>query len=123
MTDETQGLINANTLRQMKPTAYLINTSRGAIIDEGALHQALTEGWIAGAALDVLIQEPPDPHNPLLGLDSVIATPHTAFYSETAIDELEAKAAEHVAQVLRGERPTDIVNPEVLQQDNYRLNV
>jgi D-3-phosphoglycerate dehydrogenase len=121
LTDETRGLINAKTLRQMKPTAYLINTSRGAIIDEGALHQALVEGWIAGAALDVLAQEPPDPDNPLLRLDNAIITPHAAFYSETAIDELEAKAAGRVAQVLRGERPSNIVNPAVLQQDNCRL--
>ncbi|MBI3962184.1 MAG: C-terminal binding protein [Deinococcus sp.] len=120
LTATTRSLIDARALRQMKPTAFLINTSRGAIIDEAALYQALTEGWIAGAGLDVLIQEPAKA-NPLLALENVIVTPHVAFYSEVAIAELEQKAAEHVAQVLRGEIPTNIVNPAVTQQPNYRL--
>jgi len=121
LTAETRHLINAHTLRLMKPTAYLINTSRGAIIDETALYQALREGWIAGAGLDVLAQEPADRSNPLLGLDNVIVTPHAGFYSEAAITELAASAAEHVAQALRGELPTNIVNPLVMSQPNYRL--
>lgn len=122
LTDKTRGLINAQTLRLMKPTAYLINTSRGPIVDEAALYEALTEKRIAGAALDVLAQEPGDPGaNPLFGLENVIITPHAAFYSESAIEELQQKAAEHVAQVLRGEVPTNIVNPAVLQQSNCRF--
>jgi D-3-phosphoglycerate dehydrogenase len=121
LTAETQQLIDARALRQMKSSAYLINTSRGAIIDETALHQALSEGWIAGAALDVLSQEPPPADHPLLALENVIATPHAAFYSETAIDELETKAARNVAQVLRGEVPASVVNPAVMDQANYRL--
>ena len=121
LTGETRGLIDARALRSMKPTAYLINTSRGAVIDEPALYQALTEGWIAGAALDVLTREPPEPMHPLLTLDNVIATPHAAFYSETAIAELAEKAVLHVAQALRGERPPNVVNPAVIEQANYRL--
>lgn len=121
LTAETRGLIDAHALQLMKPTAYLINTSRGAIIDEGALYQALSEGWITGAGLDVLAQEPADPAHPFLKLDNVIITPHAAFYSETAVSELEQKGAEHVAQALRGELPANVVNPEVMQQANYRL--
>jgi D-3-phosphoglycerate dehydrogenase len=121
LTAETQNLIDARALQIMKPSAYLINTSRGAIIDEGALYQALTEGWIAGAGLDVLIQEPPDPAQPLLALDNVVVTPHTGFYSETAIEELARGAAQQTAQVFRGELPTNIVNPVVMSRPNYRL--
>jgi D-3-phosphoglycerate dehydrogenase len=120
LTNETRGLIDEAALRQMKPTAYLINTSRGAVVDEAALYRALTEGWIAGAALDVLTREPPDPILPLLALDNVIVTPHVAFYSEEAIAALQRRAAEQVATVLRGDLPDNVVNPAVLQQANYR---
>ncbi len=123
LTDETRGLIDARALRLMKPTAVLINTARGAIIDEDALVQALREGWIAGAALDVLSQEPPPPDHPLLTLENVIITPHAAFYSETAIEELARKAAQNVVQVLQGRVPRSIVNPEVLEQENCRVRL
>ena len=123
LTAETRGMIDARALRLMKPTAYLINTARGAIVDEAALVTALREGWIAGAALDVLAQEPPPPNHPLLALENVIVTPHTAFYSEAATVELAQKAAVHVAQVLRGERPTNLINPAVLTQTNVRYQV
>jgi D-3-phosphoglycerate dehydrogenase len=120
VTAETRGMIDAGALRRMKPTAYLINTSRGALVDERALHRALAEGWIAGAALDVLAHEPPDPADPLLVLDNVIATPHVAFSSAASIDDLQRRAAGHVAQALRGETPDHVVNPAVLRQPNYR---
>jgi D-3-phosphoglycerate dehydrogenase len=119
-TPETRGLLNARTLHLMKPTAWVINTSRGALIDEAALHQALTEGWIAGAALDVLTQEPAAPDHPLLALDNAIITPHTAFYSEESTAELQTKAATQAAAFLRGETPPNIVNPAVRHQANYR---
>ncbi len=121
LTEETRGLLDAQALRLMKPTAVLINTARGAIVDEDALLQALREGWIAGAALDVLSQEPPPPDHPLLALENVIVTPHAAFYSETAIEELARKAAQNVVQVLQGRVPASIVNPEVLEQGNCRM--
>jgi D-3-phosphoglycerate dehydrogenase len=121
LTPETRGMIDSKALRLLKPTAYLINTSRGAIIDETALTTALTEGWFAGAALDVLIQEPPPPDHPLLSRENVIVTPHAAFYSEAAVASAQQKAVEHVAQVLRKEVPTNILNVQVMQQANYRL--
>jgi D-3-phosphoglycerate dehydrogenase len=121
LTDATRGLINARTLRLMKPSTYLINTSRGPIIDEAALVQALSEQWIAGAALDVLVKEPGDLTNPLFGLDNAIITPHASFYSEEAIEELEQKAAERVVLALRGETPPNVVNPAVLTRADYRL--
>ncbi|HPT99387.1 MAG TPA: C-terminal binding protein, partial [Armatimonadota bacterium] len=74
----TRGLIGEAQLRQMKPTAYLVNTTRGGVVDEAALVRALREGWIAGAALDVLEQEPPPPNHPLFALENVVITPHMA---------------------------------------------
>ncbi|MFN2203538.1 MAG: C-terminal binding protein [Caldilineaceae bacterium] len=121
LTPETYHMIDEAALRQMKPTAYLINTARGALVDESTLLRALAEGWIAGAGLDVLASEPPETDNPLLSLDNVIVTPHAAFYSQAAVEELAYKASLHVAQALRGERPDNIVNPSVLKRDNYRL--
>ena len=90
---ETRNLFNADAFRQMKPTAYLINTARGPIVDEVALARALDEGQLAGAALDVMPQEPPV-GSPLLGRDNVIVTPHTSFYSEESLVELQIKAAD-----------------------------
>lgn len=122
LTESTRGLIDAAALRKMKPSAYLINTARGAVVDEDALVQALTEGWIAGAALDVMTTEPPPADHPLLALDNVIATPHAAFYSEPALVDLATKAAQHVLQVLQGHVPDHVVNPSVLHQNNCRLH-
>jgi D-3-phosphoglycerate dehydrogenase len=122
LTEETAHLINDAALAQMKPNALLINTSRGGVIDEGALVRALEEGRIAGAALDVTDPEPPSGDNPLLSLENVIVTPHAAFYSVAATAELARKAAENVVTVLRGEVPKTLVNAEVLDQENCRLS-
>jgi len=111
---ETQGLFNADAFRQMKPHAYLINTARGPIVDEAALAHALDAGQLAGAALDVMSKEPPT-GSPLLGRPNVILTPHTSFYSEESLADLETKAAEEVVRVLRGEAPKNPVNPEALK--------
>lgn len=119
-TPETRHLFNERTLRQMKRTAYLINTSRGALIDEAALETALNEGWIAGAALDVLTQEPAPPDHPLLALPNTLVTPHAAFYSEESTEELQRKTATQAAQFLTGQMPPNIVNPAVLERGNYR---
>jgi D-3-phosphoglycerate dehydrogenase len=113
-TPQTKNLIDEPALRRMKANAWLINTSRGALVDEAALLRALDEGWIAGAALDVLATEPPPADYPLLRHPRVIATPHVAYASVEAVTELRRRAAEHVAHVLRGELPPHVVNPEVL---------
>jgi len=111
---ETTGLFNAEAFRQMKPHAYLINTARGPIVDESALAAALDAGQLAGAALDVMAKEPPQ-NSPLLGRPNVIITPHTSFYSEESLADLETKAAEEVVRVLRGHAPRNPVNPEALK--------
>jgi D-3-phosphoglycerate dehydrogenase / 2-oxoglutarate reductase len=111
---ETQGLFNADAFRQMKPHAYLINTARGPIVDEAALAHVLDAGQLAGAALDVMTKEPPT-RSPLLGRPNVIITPHTSFYSEESLNDLETKAAEEVVRVLKGQAPKNPVNPEALK--------
>ncbi|MCC7354084.1 MAG: C-terminal binding protein [Anaerolineae bacterium] len=121
LTAATQNLLGEEAVRKMKPTAWLVNTARGGLVDTAALAAALREGRLGGAALDVLPQEPLPAGDPLRLLPNVILTPHVAFYSEGSLQELEAKAAEHVAQVLRGEVPTNVVNPAVLRQANLRL--
>jgi D-3-phosphoglycerate dehydrogenase len=112
---ETKNLFNSEAFRQMKPTAYLVNTARGPIIDEAALAEALDAKRIAGAALDVMVQEPPPADSPLFGRDNVIVTPHTSFYSEESLVELQTKAAQEVVAVLTGQAPRNPVNPEALQ--------
>jgi D-3-phosphoglycerate dehydrogenase / 2-oxoglutarate reductase len=111
---ETRNLIGQRELARMKPTAFLINTSRGGIVDEQALAEALKAGRLGGAALDVLSVEPPPPDHPLRQAPNIILTPHLAFYSRESVIELQTKAAEEVARALRGEPPRSPVNPEVL---------
>lgn len=107
---ETRGLIGEAQLRSMKPTAYLINTARGPLVAESALVRALRDGWIAGAALDVVEHEPPAPDHPLRRLDNAILTPHVAFYSEESVQELQRKAVEEVVRALSGRPPRSPVN-------------
>jgi D-3-phosphoglycerate dehydrogenase len=115
LTPQTHHLFNAQAFQQMKREALLINTARGPLVDVEALAVALDEGRLAGAALDVLPVEPPSPNSPLLGRDNVLLTPHTAFYSEEALLDLQTKAAQDVVQVLTGARPKYPVNPQVLK--------
>ena len=110
----THNLIGKRELSRMKPTAFLINTSRGGIVDEQALALALKEGKLGGAALDVLGTEPPPPDHPLRQAPNMIPTPHLAFYSRESVIELQTKAAEEVVRALKGEPPRSPVNPEVL---------
>jgi len=110
----THHLFGADVFPRMKPTAYLINTARGPIIDETALAHALDEKQLAGAALDVMEQEPPA-GSPLFGRENVILTPHTSFYSEESLIDLQTKAAEEVLRVLTGKPVRNPVNPEVAQ--------
>jgi D-3-phosphoglycerate dehydrogenase len=101
----TRGLFNAGTFIKMKRGAYLINTARGPLVDEKALIDALDAGQLGGAALDVVTTEPLAKDSKLLGRDNVILTPHTAFYSVEALEELQTKCATDVARVLSGEKP------------------
>jgi D-3-phosphoglycerate dehydrogenase len=119
LTPETKGLFGAEAFKKMKKSAYLVNTARGPIVDEAALAQALDAGEIAGAALDVMTQEPPV-GSPLIGNKKAIITPHTSFYSEESLVELQTKAAQEVANVLNGQPPRNPVNPEVLQKTASR---
>ncbi len=114
LTPETRGLVGERELARMKPTAFLLNTSRGGIVDEKALAGALEAGRLAGAALDVLSEEPPPLDHPLRRAPNAILTPHLAFYSRESMVELQTKAAEEIARALRGEPPRSPVNPEVL---------
>jgi len=116
LTVETRHSFGENELKAMKKTAYLINTSRGPVINEKVLYLALKEKWIAGAALDVMEKEPPDWENLLLNLDNLIITPHISFYSEESYLELKTKVAESVRSVLKGELPRAIVNPQVIKR-------
>lgn len=120
LTAETHNMFSYHEFRAMKPTAYLINTARGGIIDIAALTDALKKGEIAGAGLDVLETEPPEFDDPLLKLPNVVITPHAAFISEESILELEVTAATAVKQVLTGKLPDSIVNPYVLERPNLR---
>jgi D-3-phosphoglycerate dehydrogenase len=110
----THHLFNADVFSRMKPGAYIVNTARGPIIDEAALAVALDKKQIAGAALDVMEKEPPG-SSPLFGRDNIIVTPHTSFYSEESLVELQTKAAEEVVRVLSGQAPKNPVNPDVLK--------
>jgi D-3-phosphoglycerate dehydrogenase len=107
----TRGLLNADALRRMKPGALLINTARGPLIDEDALIAALDSGHLGGAALDVVAVEPLPAGSKLRGRDNVILTPHTAFYSVEALNELQSKCAADVARVLSGEPPVYPIKP------------
>lgn len=110
LNDETYHLIGARQLALMKPSAYLINMARGPVVDQAALYQALIDGTIAGAALDVLDQEPPAPDEPLLRLDNVIFTPHSSSWSSESMIQLRRSVAHNVVTVLQGGLPGSIVN-------------
>jgi D-3-phosphoglycerate dehydrogenase len=101
----TRNLFGAETFRKMKKGALLVNTARGPLVDEPALLQALDSGHLGGAALDVVAAEPLAKDSPLIGRNNVILTPHTAFYSVEALNELQTKCATDVARVLSGEKP------------------
>jgi D-3-phosphoglycerate dehydrogenase len=119
LTDETRHLIDGEKLRLMKPSAILVNTSRGPVVDQKALVEALRRGWISGAALDVLALEPPEGDDPLLGMENVILTPHVAWFSEESFIDLLRKAASEVVRALKGEEPLHIVNRSELEERGF----
>jgi D-3-phosphoglycerate dehydrogenase / 2-oxoglutarate reductase len=114
LNEETRHIMNADAFKRMKTTAYLVNTCRGGVIDEAALIEALQNGEIAGAGLDVLEQEPPAADNPLFAMDNVIVTPHMASATSRMRPETRRRAAREIALALRGKWPMSPVNPTVM---------
>lgn len=113
LTSSTYRLIGERELCLMKPSAVLINTSRGGVIDEASLIRALQEKWIAAAGLDVLEQEPPNPENPLLKMDNVVVTPHVAGYSDVFLDSFWRYSVDTLVDLAAGRWPRSCVNPSV----------
>jgi D-3-phosphoglycerate dehydrogenase len=120
LTPETRGIVDESMLRRMKSSAFLINSARGGLVDTAALARALREGWIAGAGLDVLPQEPVAADDPLLRLDNVVLTPHVAFYSEESLGELRRRATQSVIDVLAGRAPEHLANAAGLSRGASR---
>ncbi|MBU2055986.1 MAG: hydroxyacid dehydrogenase [Proteobacteria bacterium] len=116
LTPETRGFVNEAKLRLMKPTAFLVNFSRGEVVDEKALYEALKTGVIAGAAIDVYDPEPPLKDNPLFELENIILSPHSAALTQECVIRMATGAAEGVVEVLTGKRPQFVVNPEVFKR-------
>jgi glyoxylate reductase len=115
LTEETYHLIGEKELSLMKPTAILINTARGAVVDQKALYKALKERRIFGAGLDVYEKEPIDADDPLMELDNVVLLPHIGSASVETRGRMARMAAENLLAGLRGEKPPNLVNPEVLE--------
>ncbi|MDK2895233.1 MAG: D-3-phosphoglycerate dehydrogenase / 2-oxoglutarate reductase [Moorella sp. (in: firmicutes)] len=116
LTPETRGLVNGARLALMKSSAFLVNFSRGGVVDEEALYRALKDGVIAGAALDVFQEEPPSRNHPLFELDNVLLSPHSAALTEECVVRMATGAARGVVEVLTGQKPQFVVNTEVLKQ-------
>jgi len=118
---QTKNMISKDELAIMKPDAFLINCARGGLIDENALYDALISGEIAGAGLDVIVDIDPPLDHRLIQLENVIVTPHTAFFSQEAVLELEERAAGEVVNVFQGQMPDNLINPLVLNQVRANL--
>lgn len=120
LNEKTRGLIGRRHLELMKPDAIIINTSRGGIIDEGALIDALQKGKISGAGLDVFEKEPPDKNNPLLSMDNVILTPHSAALTKECVLKMALSATRRIIDLFDGFIPDNVANHEVLNQPKWR---
>lgn len=123
LTESTHNMISDPQLRMMKSSAFLINTSRGKLVDEQALVRALSNGTIRGAALDTLGVEPPDFNGDIMNLGNLIITPHAAFYSEEAVEEVRRRSAHAVIDVFQGKLPSNIINKEVLTNGKLRMKL
>ncbi len=121
LTPETKGMIGKGELALMNKDAYLINTARGGVVDDDALAEALMKEGIAGAALDVFGEEPPDFDDPLFQLDNVVFTPHVGAYTLEAVRKMDLISAENIVKVFRGQLPDFVVNREVLSRSSLRL--
>jgi len=120
LNEETHHLANAARLALMKPSAYLINTSRGPVVDQAALVTALTQGIIAGAGLDVFDPEPPQSDDPLLKLDNVILTPHALCWTDQCFAGMGAQDLEHVFAIKNGEAPQALADPSVADEPTFQ---
>ncbi|MEE9256525.1 MAG: phosphoglycerate dehydrogenase [bacterium] len=116
LTPESEGIIGPGLLKLMKPTAFVINTSRGPVVDIDALAEALAGGQIRGAAIDVFPHEPPDPSHPLFSLDNIVLTPHAAGLGEDACQNCVRHAVRATLDFLSGQKPSDVANPKVLEK-------
>ena len=114
LTPENKGLINARTMGLMKPSAILINASRGGIVNEADLYQALKSGRIAGAGLDVFEEEPPHA-SPLLDLENLVLTPHTAAFTHEAMNKMSMGVVDQLIDFYHGKKPLHLVNPQVFK--------
>jgi D-3-phosphoglycerate dehydrogenase len=123
LTPETHHIVNAERLALMKPTAYLINTARGPIVDQKALTRVLQEGGIAGAGLDVLEQEPPEPDDPILKLDNVLLAPHALCWTDQCFAGNGAADVRAVLDVQHGRVPRGVVNRAVLESDIWKARL
>ena len=121
LTESNHHLFARDQFQRMGRKPLVMNLSRGALVDEAALIEALERGWVSGVALDVLEKEPPDMKNPLMKRDNVILTPHIGFYSEESKSELKRRAAENVTSVLMGKLPISVVNREVVSRSRAGL--
>ena len=118
LNEETEGMIGEAEFQRMKPGAYFINTARAGLTDEAALYRALKNGHLAGAALDVFVEEPPPPDHPLLTLPNVIATPHVGGNTHEVVIHQSRLITDDLVRLFEGERPQNVINPQVL--DRFR---
>ena len=121
LTPETTGLIGRDRIQRMRPGALLVNVSRGPVVDDAALIEALSAGRIGGAALDVFVTQPLPPDHPYFGFDNVIVTPHMAGITEESMMRMGVGAAEEAIRVLQGELPVNLRNPEVVEHYRRRF--
>ena len=119
----TRGIVGEAELRRMKPTAFLINTARGPIVQEGALVRALREGWIRGAGLDVFEKEPLPADSPLRDFENVILTPHGLAWTEELVRDNGLEACDNILAIARGEAPDTIVNKEVIARPGFQAKL
>ena len=122
LTSGTRGMIGESQLRQMKPTAYLLNTGRGALLDEPALVRALKENWIAGAALDVFTTEPLPADSALRSAPNLLLSPHQSSYARGTGERVSLSAARAIVDLMNGKRPENVLNPEVFGSNQLRAS-
>ncbi|MCY3760063.1 MAG: dehydrogenase, partial [Gemmatimonadetes bacterium] len=123
LNDETRHMIGAEELRLMKPSAYLVNTSRGSVVDEPALIEALRQGTIRGAGLDVFEQEPVDPDNPLLRMENVVVSPHSLCHTDEYYTTAWSGKLEQAREIMAGKIPAALVNREVLDREDFQAKL